>query len=555
MKNTLLLGLILTVTCVQSWAVIAEAPSEGAYSSGIYRNIFKEQGKSQTEIDDKVAQTFNQLFFGNSESESVYIEVADDMAFIKDVASNDIRSEGMSYGMMIAVQLDKKEVFDKLWKFAKTYSQNKSGGLEGYFAWQVEAEEPFGKMDRGPAPDGEEYFVTALYFAAGRWGNGEGIFNYQKEADELLDYLVLDNREGGNVSIFHLEEKQVRFVPKDHENNYTDPSYHLPGFYKLWALWAPRNRDFWTDVAVTSKDFLIRARHAETGLTSEYANFDGTPHETDFNENSHKFGMDSWRVIMNIAVDCHWFGAEEWHTEYTETWLDFFYGKGINDYVAIYSTDGEPDVSYRGEGLIAMNGTAGLATAEAHSGEYLDAFWNAPIPSGQYRYYGGLLHLLALLNSTGNFKIYTPDAVPVDEPMSSSDVTVSSSSMLESSSESSGGEINESSDETHMSSSVIEDELSSSDTDGEMSSSVTENESSESSAEAISPLFTREESIDLSLGIGQRVTIYSISGRILHSFEGYSIDGLQEVIQAIQNQTVVVVTFEHSNKRVLVPLK
>ena len=36
------------------------------------------------------------------------------------------------------------------------------------------------------APDGEEYFAMSLYFAAHRWGNGKGIYNYQAEADKIL---------------------------------------------------------------------------------------------------------------------------------------------------------------------------------------------------------------------------------------------------------------------------------------------------------------------------------------------------------------------------------
>ncbi len=41
-------------------------------------------------------------------------------------------------------------------------------------------------MDELPAPDGEEYFVMALYFAANRWGNGKGIYDYEAHADRLL---------------------------------------------------------------------------------------------------------------------------------------------------------------------------------------------------------------------------------------------------------------------------------------------------------------------------------------------------------------------------------
>jgi len=54
----------------------------------------------------------------------------------------------------------------------------------GYFAWSMNTDGT--PRATGAAPDGEEYFVMALYFAAHRWGNGRGIYNYQAEADKIL---------------------------------------------------------------------------------------------------------------------------------------------------------------------------------------------------------------------------------------------------------------------------------------------------------------------------------------------------------------------------------
>ena len=42
------------------------------------------------------------------------------------------------------------------------------------------------KMRKRPAPDGEEDFAMALFFAADRWGNGTGIFHYADEARAIL---------------------------------------------------------------------------------------------------------------------------------------------------------------------------------------------------------------------------------------------------------------------------------------------------------------------------------------------------------------------------------
>ena len=118
------------------------------------------------------------------------------LAYIWDIGNNDVRSEGMSYGMMIAVQLDKKAEFDALWNWAKTYMYRDSPNHPsyGFFSWSVKTNGV--PNDEMPAPDGEEYFVMSLYFAANRWGNGQGIYNYKAEADRLLS----DMKNRGNIT-------------------------------------------------------------------------------------------------------------------------------------------------------------------------------------------------------------------------------------------------------------------------------------------------------------------------------------------------------------------
>ncbi len=43
------------------------------------------------------------------------------MAYLEDTGNHDVRTEGMSYGMMICVQTGHKEEFDLLWEVARTY--------------------------------------------------------------------------------------------------------------------------------------------------------------------------------------------------------------------------------------------------------------------------------------------------------------------------------------------------------------------------------------------------------------------------------------------------
>ena len=87
--------------------------TEGSMKTGKYRNMFAEIGYSQPAIDAKLQEAFDGLFTG---PDKVYFEVGDSMAYISDVKNHDVRTEGMSYGMMIAVQWDKKEMFDRLWR-------------------------------------------------------------------------------------------------------------------------------------------------------------------------------------------------------------------------------------------------------------------------------------------------------------------------------------------------------------------------------------------------------------------------------------------------------
>ncbi len=172
-------------------------PRVGAFSTGVYRNLFAERGYSLDAIDQKIDEAWQSLFVSTDDTRRVYYRFDDDEAYILDTGHNDVRSEGMSYGMMIAVQLNKKDEFNELWRFARTRMYHNSGPREGYFCWQAGTDGIC--MDPNPAPDGELYFAMALYFASHRWGDGEGIFDYQAEADELVREMMHQEDDNGGV--------------------------------------------------------------------------------------------------------------------------------------------------------------------------------------------------------------------------------------------------------------------------------------------------------------------------------------------------------------------
>jgi len=384
----------------------------GAFTSGRYHNLFKEMlNKSDAEIQAKLDAAWEQPFYGNDDAQRVYYPVGADMAYVMDIGNGDVRTEGMSYGMMIAVQMNKKEEFDRIWKWTKTYMVQKDGPYQGYFAWHCK---PSGEQIHGnPASDGEEWFVMALLFASGRWGNGDalpsraGIFDYRAEAQAILDAMLHKHDQESDLTtdMFDAKTRQVVFVPTIGRNSsFTDPSYHLPAYYELWARWADKDNEFWKQAAQASREFFKKAAHPQTGLMPDYAGFDGTPTGGEHED----FRFDAFRTASNVAVDYAWFAVDPWQVEQSNRQLGFFYDQGIDRYVNQYTLDGKPLSSDRSTGLIAMNAVAALAATTDKAPEFVKALWDASIPSGKWRYYDGLLYTLALLHVSGNFRIYSP---------------------------------------------------------------------------------------------------------------------------------------------------
>lgn len=388
-------------------------PAKPAFETGIYPNLFKDYlGKSDEEIQAKIDAAFDQLFYGDDSSERVYYPVGSDMAYISDIANADVRSEGMSYGMMIAVQLNKKEEFDRLWKWTKTYMYQKDGGYKGYFAWHCKTDGT--QLAANPAADGEEWFIMALMFADGRWGSGEGIYNYRAEAQAILDIaLHADDRGDLATDLFDSEAKQVVFVPQLGQNSqFTDPSYHLPHYYQLWSLWADKDNEFWAEAAQVSREYLKTTVHPQTGLAPNYSYFDGKPYNDEYNGN---FRYDAFRVGANVGMDYVWFAPSQWHMEQSNRLLKFFASQGMDDYKAEYTLDGKPEVGHRSSGLMATNAVAALAADREIGEPFVQALWDQPLSTGQYRYYDGLLMMLGLLQVSGNFRIYEPGTAPAGQ--------------------------------------------------------------------------------------------------------------------------------------------
>ena len=436
---------------------------DGAYKTGHYQDLFAELGHTPAESRAKIEKAFQQLFHGDGQEERIYFETGANangpLAYITDWANNDARTEGMSYGMMIAVELDKKREFDAIWNWANTYMliTDPKNPSVGYFAWSMNTDGT--PRSTGPAPDGEEYFVMSLYFAAHRWGNGKGIYNYQAEADKILrgmrHHPVLtgtgpfrihpddppfifpdhpwpspNNRarerellaQGKSLPVFRprgpytetigpmVDESHfmIRFVPNVGDG-FTDASYHLPAFYELWARWGPvEDRAFWAKAADVSREMFTKVTGPETGLTPDRNNFDmtqmvgrdGTPTP---------FGYDSWRSVSNWSVDYSWWKKDPGEVVLSDRIQKFLDGQGVSTFADRYTLHGKPLSTRHSTGMVATTAVGSLAaTPGPVSKAFLEELWKTPVPSGEQRYYDGLLYLMSMMHCSGNFRIIMP---------------------------------------------------------------------------------------------------------------------------------------------------
>lgn len=382
-----------------------------------YRNLFKEAGIPEEEVTKRVRECFDTIYNG-PEGVRFYENVGPDMGYITDTGNNDVRTEGMSYAMMVCVQMDEKEKFDRIWTWTKKYMWIAEGWGQGYFKWSCSLDGTV--RGQGPAPDGEEYFAMALFLASHRWGDGEGIYNYSEEAKAILRAALHNGEEGRpGKPMWNHDNHYIKFTDV---SEFSDTSYHLPHFYELFAKWADEeDRPFWEKAAKASREYIVKSSHHVTGLSPEYSDYDGKPFNPEWvkkmNMRHDWFFSDAYRTIANIAMDSSWSGSDKALADLAAKIQRFFTEDrgGVDD--GIFEIDGTmvEEHAKHNVGLLATNAEGSLAVlnnpdadekSKEYALDYVRKLWNTPMQTGKHRYYDNCLYMFAMLALSGNYRIY-----------------------------------------------------------------------------------------------------------------------------------------------------
>lgn len=369
------------------------------------RNVLSEYGYTDEFITDKINNVFHEIF--EKEDTRFYHEQGD-KAYMCDTGNNDARTEGMSYGMMAAVQMGRQDIFDKLWYWSKQHMYQESGPFKGYFAWSCAPDGT--KNAEGPAPDGEEYYAMALFFASHRFGDRNPPFDYSQQAKDILHTMIHSGQQNNpGKPMFNPDNKYILFVPGC---PFSDPSYHLPHFYELLSLWCnPEDSDFLREAADNSRKYLHISCHPVTGLAPDYANFDGSPFEKT-GRISHTHYSDSYRVALNIGVDALWFGKDlEWQAEEACRLQNFYLERPEAMTDTVVTVDGEPYPEPIMHPLGLLSTAAAVSAARPKndvSEQFIRRFIDAPLRTDNRRYYDNFLYLFSLLALSGRYKVFLP---------------------------------------------------------------------------------------------------------------------------------------------------
>lgn len=311
---------------------------------------------------------------------------------------NSTVSEGIAYGMLLAVYMDDQEVFDKLFQYSQLW-------LDGYglMHWYIDAEgtTPLGN---GGATDSDEDIAWALIMADRQWG-GQGALDKtylelaRHQIDLIWTYEV--DHDGGEV-----------LKPGDQwgGKELTNISYFAPAYYRVFGEVSGKVAE-WNkviDKCYEMIDLTLNDTNGNksNGLVPAWSTAAGVPtHDPQHHQ------LDSCRTPFRIGQDYCYFG-EPRARAYLEKITGFYKGVGIENITDGYALDGTP-MPAKDVRLAAFVGPAGVgAMYDAGNQPFLDQAYADTatldlIPEVQSIYYNTSWTALSVLMMSGNFVDFT----------------------------------------------------------------------------------------------------------------------------------------------------
>jgi endo-1,4-beta-D-glucanase Y len=262
-------------------------------------------------------------------------------------------SEGIGYGMILAVSMDDPKLFDNLWN----YEQRHLDG-NGLMNWEIAPDGSVTSGGSGAATDGDEDMAWALVMADQQWG-GKGALSdtYLNHAKKLIDLIW-------NFEVDHTRSEMLK--PGDQWGNVdvTNPSYFAPAYYRVFGQVTGKSED-WNKVVTANYDILEKSLNttsgnANNGLVPAWCDSTGKP-IAPFSGTPMYFQNDSTRTPFRVGQDFCTFG-EPRAKSYLAKISSFYDGIGVSKIVDGYELNGmaKPEKAVNGLQAASFVGPAGV---------------------------------------------------------------------------------------------------------------------------------------------------------------------------------------------------
>lgn len=301
-------------------------------------------------------------------------------------------SEGIGYGMVLAVYLNDRQLLDDLYYYYKSFPN-----MHGLMNWKIN--EKGGVEGENAASDAEEDVAFALIMAHEQWGSekGKGVINYYKEAKSML-YKIMD---------YEIESSTYVIKPGDMwgGSKTTNPSYFAPAYYRIFYKFSNDKR--WLKVAETSYEILFKCWNDSTGLVPDWCNAEGgnAINVGWAREQGTAYLYDAARTPWRIGLDYIWYGDTN-ALAYCLKVSDFVKDGSVFRIRDGYRLDGSRIGTNHNSTFIGTFGVGTMATTEQYQRLTEQAYYEN-LKVWNNTYFNDCLRLLTLLVQSGDFDIPT----------------------------------------------------------------------------------------------------------------------------------------------------
>ncbi|OLZ11200.1 glycosyl hydrolase family 8 [Sulfobacillus thermosulfidooxidans] len=206
---------------------------------------------------------------------------SDQLKIVRPQNDCDTVSEGMAYGLLLALAHNDRKTFDRLWQYVKSRLNN-----HGLMPWHFRVDDTI--LDRGSAADADQDIAFALIAAGKRWHHND----YQRAGIKLIHAIRRWDTAGSNMK------------PGDQWSNANiiNPSYICPHYYS--AFYQATNDRWWRQWEERSLRWLSQLQHPSSGLWPDwYCQNSQVPCPYDTNIFSYEAVRIPWRIYWAINQD------------------------------------------------------------------------------------------------------------------------------------------------------------------------------------------------------------------------------------------------------------